>query len=428
MKTDLPPSNQPSERHGITRLLAWVRSSGVSWPIGLIAGFTAQFVLFFVVATGVVSELDATDARLRTLVGEHMLRLELTKTMHAAARDRTMSLARMINLHDPFDHDVEQQRFHQHAVEFGQARAGFLALPLTPAEQALLEQQRQLTHQAIPYQEKIIELSNAGLMSEAQSVLTQNAIPAQDAVMQVLSQLDDLTRQAANQAMLDANTAHEEARRWIITLSTVALLLGFLIAALVVIKIRRSNMEREHLATHDPLTGLPNRLLLLDRLDQAILRSKRQHTQVGLLFIDLDGFKEVNDTLGHAAGDELLKQIALRLRKVVREVDIIARLGGDEFIIGILDAANTEQVSLVAEKLLKAISQPAQIAGQEVAISGSVGVCVYPSQGPDAEALLKCADAAMYAAKEAGKNQVRHYSPELGQTTPKDKTDQVPLD
>jgi diguanylate cyclase (GGDEF)-like protein len=146
---------------------------------------------------------------------------------------------------------------------------------------------------------------------------------------------------------------------------------------------------------------------------------------VGLLFIDLDGFKEVNDTLGHAAGDELLKQIAQRLRKVIRGVDIIARLGGDEFIVGILDAGNAEQVTLVADKLLKAISQPALIAGREVSISGSVGVCAYPDQGPNAQALLKCADAAMYAAKEAGKNQVRHYSPELGQVTSmrQEKTD-----
>lgn len=394
----------------------------MSWPIGLIAGFSAQLVLFFFVATGVIAELDRTDARLRTLVGEHMLRLELTKTMHAAARDRTMSLARMINLHDPFDHDAEQQRFHQHAVEFGQARLSFLALPLTAEERALLEQQRQLTRQAIPHQERIIKLSGAGLMSEAQAVLTQNAIPAQDAVMQVLSQLDDLTRQAANQALQDASTAHEVARRWIITLSALALLLGAMIAALVIIKIHRASVEREHLATHDPLTGLPNRLLLLDRLDQAILRSKRQHTQVGLLFIDLDGFKEVNDTLGHAAGDELLKQIALRLRKVVRGGDIIARLGGDEFIVGILDAASAEQISLVADKLLKAINQAARIAGQEVTVSGSVGVCVYPDQGPDAQALLKCADAAMYAAKEAGKNNVWHYSPELGQAKSKDNS------
>jgi diguanylate cyclase (GGDEF)-like protein len=366
-------------------------------------------VLIVVVTAVGLFELKATDVSLRALVAQHMLRLDLTKIMHAAARDRTMSLARMIHLKDAFDQDAETQHFVDYAKEFGIARRRMLSLSLSPQEHVLLARQGELTKLAVPYQEQVIELSAANRHAEAQEVLTQYAIPAQDAVLQVLSQLDDLTRKAANAAIQQVTEAHQVARSWMLVFSGLSLLLGLTIAGVVVRQIHRVGREREHLATHDALTGLPNRVLLLDRLDQAILRAKRYGNHVGLLFVDLDGFKAVNDRYGHQVGDELLKQISARLKQDIRAGDIVARLGGDEFIIGVLDASAAEQVIHVAEKILAAINDPVQIGEFTVSVSGSVGVCVYPEQSGDASDLLKCADAAMYEAKEAGKNQIRHY-------------------
>lgn len=385
------------------------RAGFTSWPLALIAGFAAQLVLIVVVTAVGLFELKATDVSLRALVAQHMLRLDLTKIMHAAARDRTMSLARMIHLKDAFDQDAETQHFVDYAKEFGIARRRMLSLSLSPQEHVLLARQGELTKLAVPYQEQVIELSAANRHAEAQEVLTQYAIPAQDAVLQVLSQLDDLTRKAANAAIQQVTEAHQVARSWMLVFSGLSLLLGLTIAGVVVRQIHRVGREREHLATHDALTGLPNRVLLLDRLDQAILRAKRYGNHVGLLFVDLDGFKAVNDRYGHQVGDELLKQISARLKQDIRAGDIVARLGGDEFIIGVLDASAAEQVILVAEKILAAINDPVQIGEFTVSVSGSVGVCVYPEQSGDASDLLKCADAAMYEAKEAGKNQIRHY-------------------
>lgn len=384
-----------------------------TWPLVLIAGFTAQLALiFFVTALG-LGALQATEAKLVDLVDQRMLRLELTKTMQLAARERTLSLARMITLGDPFEFDAELQRFHAQGMDFMDARRRFQALPLTDAERALLEHQWTLIRHAQRFHKQIIDLSAANRTREAQTILVEEAIPAQGLVMEALSQLDDLTRLVANQAVMEASHTHAAARRWMIVLSVLALTLGLAIAGVVVMRIHRASCEREHMATHDHLTGLPNRVLLRDRLDQAILRSRRLGRHVGLLFIDLDGFKEVNDTLGHAVGDELLKHIAAQIKKTVRGGDIVARLGGDEFIIGVLDAANTRQIDLVAEKLLHAISQPMQLDKQEVCLSGSVGICVYPRDGMDADTLLRYADLAMYTAKQAGKNQVRHFAPEL---------------
>lgn len=417
MESTADSHHAPGQRTDLTSLIhCWRRAC--SWPLALIAGFIAQLALIFFVTSLGLSELEATDGRLRTLVDQHMTSLQLTKTMQVAVRERTVSLARVISLQDLFEQDEEQQRFLRQAETFMVARRQILALPLSAEERELLERQWQLTLKAIPLQNQVIELSLAGHTHEAQRVLAQQAIPAQDAVMRTLSQLDDLIRSGANEALQDANRAHDEARRWILLLSAGALFLGMLIASMVVRNIHRVGLERERLATHDALTGLPNRTLLLDRIDQAILRARRQHTHVGLLFIDLDGFKAVNDSLGHAVGDDLLRLMAARLKQVVRAADIVARLGGDEFIVGVLDAPSRDQVVHVSEKLLEAISQPCHLAGHEVVLSGSVGVCVYPQDGRDAKSLVKCADFAMYAAKQDGKNRVRHFTPDLGHSPP----------
>lgn len=409
--------HHPTGRWSLDRLTS-LRRPGSSWPWALVAGFIAQLMLIFFVTSVGLGELAATDARLRTLVDQHMTSLRLTKAMQVAVRERTVSLARMITLPDLFAQDEEQQRFWRQAEHFITARRQLLNLPLSQEERALLDLQWQLTLRALPLHNRVIDLSLEGRYQEAQQVLAREAIPAQDAVMKTLSQLDDVIRDGAHAALQEATHAHQEARRWMLLLSGSALLLGMLIASVVVRNIHRANLERERLASHDPLTGLPNRTLLLDRFEQAILRARRQHTHVGLLFIDLDGFKAVNDTLGHGAGDELLKIIAQRLQQEIRAGDIVARLGGDEFIVGLLDATHREHIEHVSHKLLSAIAQPCQLAGRELALSASVGMCVFPDDGLDAKSLLKCADFAMYAAKQAGKNQVRRFTGKTGQAGP----------
>lgn len=410
---NFPSSHQHAERSGFLERLVHLWRSARSWPVVLIAGFSAQLGLIVFVSFLGPRELSATDERLQILSNQHLVRLQLIRTMQEMARERTVSLARMAGMQELFEIDEEEQRFHGLAVQFMRARRQLLELPMSPEERSLLAQQWQLTLEALPLQSAVIDLSRAHRLKEARQILTQQVIPAQNAVMRTLARLSDKTRALAIQALGETSRAHAQARRWISGLSALALALGLIIAVGVARRIHRINLERERMATHDPLTGLPNRILLLDRLDQAILRSRRLGTHVGLLFIDLDGFKQVNDSLGHAVGDELLRQMAARLTHVVRAGDIVARLGGDEFIVGILDAGTRDQIGHVSDKLLAAIGEPVQIADRSITLSGSVGVCIYPDDGQDAKTLLRCADFAMYAAKEAGKNQVRHYSPEL---------------
>jgi diguanylate cyclase (GGDEF)-like protein/PAS domain S-box-containing protein len=169
----------------------------------------------------------------------------------------------------------------------------------------------------------------------------------------------------------------------------------------------------EHAALHDALTGLPNRALLSDRLEQAIRHSSRVGTKFGVLFLDLDRFKMVNDTVGHDGGDELLRTVAERLRGLVRSTDTVARQGGDEFIIMLPEVRSVADVERIAESVLAEIARPITISGDDYVVTGSIGISIYPDHGADPQSLLRNADAAMYRSKEHGKNTCRVFSEEL---------------
>lgn len=162
--------------------------------------------------------------------------------------------------------------------------------------------------------------------------------------------------------------------------------------------------ELMHLAFHDPLTGLPNRALLLERLQQDLLRAKRDSYLLAVLFVDLDGFKIVNDQLGHDAGDELLQWISKRFQQCCREVDTVARLGGDEFVFILTSLQSLNAVKQIADNVLKAASQAFLIKGETVKIGASIGIAIYPNDHSEMELLIKYADDAMYTAKQRGKN------------------------
>jgi diguanylate cyclase (GGDEF)-like protein/PAS domain S-box-containing protein len=178
-------------------------------------------------------------------------------------------------------------------------------------------------------------------------------------------------------------------------------------------KVKESQDKLDHMAHHDPLTGLPNRLLFHDRLQHAIVRAARSGLRLAVLFIDLDRFKTVNDTLGHHVGDELLKQVAGGLAGSLREDDTLARLGGDEFIVLLEDIDGEHGAHLVAEKLMALFERPLQVAGHELFVTGSVGISLFPQDATDLNILIRNADVAMYQAKARGRNGYQFYAPSM---------------
>ncbi|HEX4987087.1 MAG TPA: diguanylate cyclase [Burkholderiales bacterium] len=173
----------------------------------------------------------------------------------------------------------------------------------------------------------------------------------------------------------------------------------------------RRNMEEQirRMAHFDPLTNLPNRILLMDRLEQALAISQRNHSKTSVIFMDLDHFKEINDSLGHHVGDMLLQHVAERIRGALREVDTVSRLGGDEFVMVLPELRHTEDARTIADKLLRAIEEDFFVSGDRLRISPSLGISIFPDHATDASTLIRIADKAMYHAKQSGRNTYRFY-------------------
>jgi len=380
-----------------------------AWKIALLAGSVSQLLLIlFVTAIG-LQQLGTTMDNLNKVVDVHMRNQELTKTMVVAARERSMIMLMLTRIEDPFERDEMLMLFDSKGSQFSSARQALLEQPLQETERELIAQQGRLTNVAVPIQNQIIDLIRNDHTRDAAEIALGQAIPAQNAVMAALSQLDAETQRVSTAASNKAREDHRVARLWIYLLSATALLVGVLVATVVFYFATRISREREQLATHDTLTGLPNRMLFMDRLEQSLIRAKRHQTLVGVMFIDLDRFKRVNDTLGHAAGDRLICGVARRLRETVRAEDIVARLGGDEFVVVISDVVALTPILQVVEKVLATVTEPYKLDGHEIFSSCSIGVSVYPYDGTASVDLLKYADTAMYHAKNSGRNRFQLY-------------------
>src|SRR5687768_3055609 len=205
-----------------------------------------------------------------------------------------------------------------------------------------------------------------------------------------------------------------------------AMALVYLVVQLILMRYRRllRDQEREraeqeerirHQAYHDPLTGLPNRASFTEHLEEAMRRAKRASWPLGVLFLDLDLFKRVNDSLGHDAGDRLLRVVAERIQRAVREADMLFRMGGDEFTVLLEDVRGPEEAAMVASRMLEAIAEPVQLQHHEISVSASIGIALYPRDDTVGERLLKSADTAMYRAKELGRNRYAFFAPEMNE-------------
>ncbi len=380
---------------------------------GLIVGFGSLLLLMAILAAVSLIQMRHTQQRLDRIVHEHMEKIALTTHMHTAARERTLSLQRMLTINDAFERDEEWMRFNHYALEFITARTQLTALRLSDEEIALLETQSELTRIAVPLQEQVVDLGLAGRQGAAYDLLYSGAVPAQNAALSALSQLNEIQQKEAIAVVEEATRVQGQARWVIFGLSGVMLFIGLIVAIVVIRRVKHSARESDYLATHDGLTGLPNRVLLLDRMEHEISRAHRSTHLIGIMFLDLDRFKTINDTLGHATGDKLLKAVARKLKSSVREGDTVARLGGDEFVILVEDVATITDIVRIAEKIINCMRKPFDVGDRELFTSTSIGISIYPQDGTTPNDLLKNADTAMYHAKEHGKSNFRFYSSQM---------------
>jgi diguanylate cyclase (GGDEF)-like protein len=262
-----------------------------------------------------------------------------------------------------------------------------------------------------------------GLISERNIIATYVPVHVDDAtpveaVFEVYSDVTELVgRMQASQRKIIGGVLGAMALVWLV----VQLMLSHYQRRLAEEEGHRKAHEEwmRHQAFHDPLTDLPNRVSFTEHLNEAMRRAKRAEWMLALLFVDLDLFKRVNDSMGHDAGDRLLRIAAERIRGAVREADLLFRMGGDEFTVLLEDVRGPEEVAAVAQRMLEAIAAPVQLDHHEISVSASVGIAMYPRDDVVGERLVKSADTAMYRAKELGRSRYAFYSPDMNERVEK---------
>lgn len=222
-----------------------------------------------------------------------------------------------------------------------------------------------------------------------------------------------LLEEKSSKTIAEKKHAEQENRNDKLTQANAQLIMTGVELQIAVAKIAHAKAEMTHLAHYDFLTDLPNRMQLYERMNLAIDWAKRHQAKMALLFLDIDRFKQINDSLGHTAGDKLLQSIALRLKSVVRSTDTVSRLGGDEFVLLLSEFDQVKTLSQKVEKIRAVVATPHNIEGQNIDISSSIGISLYPEDGEDADTLMLNADSAMYYAKENGRNRYYFFKPEM---------------
>lgn len=370
-------------------------------------------------------QLDELGAQIDVVVEHHNRKIDFITQTQVAAHLRTNSLFRMALTDDPFERDVYFMEFNRAGFLVGSGRNALRSLGFTETEQRQFDEQTRLVTQIQRVQERVVDLFHAGREPEARQLLVQEAIPLQEAFNQHLAALRSVYQRANLAAQQRAQTTYRRALFLTLVFGLAAVALAALIAGSTLRRNRlKSQQIHEHLqalehsrsalreeATHDPLTGLANRRLFYDRLQQAILHANRYGSKLGLLYVDLDRFKEINDTHGHHVGDAVLTEVARRLTDSVRDSDSVARLGGDEFVVLLTELQAREDYLAVAEKLEQALNTETRFYGLDIDITASIGEAIYPDDGTDEDALVRAADSAMYRIKTARAGERRRARP-----------------
>ncbi|MEK6664488.1 MAG: EAL domain-containing protein [Pseudomonadota bacterium] len=372
---------------------------GMGVRIGV--GFVVVLALMVTLSAIGLRYVAEANQRLKDIAQNNNVKTELATVMHSTLRERALAMHALPILVDPFEKDAETQYFNAQGVLYIDARNRLERMSLSPKEKEILAVIRELTREAQPEVQAVVDMA---IFSDDQTEIFERirniAMPRQRAIAEQVSALLDLQRLQTATAVQNAETSYARVRNLMLGLGSMALLMGITIAGLVSGRVARQAKQLAAQAMYDPLTGLANRALLHDRIEHEIELSKRAQSSFGVALMDLDRFKEVNDTLGHDVGDEVLREVGRRLQETVRAEDTVARLGGDEYVV-LIHNLDPEGAPAIANKVLAALDRPFHWENQSIDLSASLGFSLYPSQCADASGLLRCADIAMYVAKRS---------------------------
>lgn len=375
----------------------------------MMAGFLVILVVFLSIYQFSYSRLTALHQQLIQETKNNDIQQSAAMDMRVSVRERAILLWQMTLAEDVFDRDLLAQRFYEHGSAYLQARNRLLASALSTDEAQLVQYLETETGRRAP---ELRNYAEEFLFSPKNSVASLNLVLTdQIVVANLLDELIDIQQKQNELARLDSAQNTDRLFQELLWMVICLVLLGFIFAWFVmrtVIRQRRllsrANRKLHHLATHDPLTGLANRALLLQHIEQRLASLKRRQGLGAVLFIDLDDFKPINDCLGHAIGDQCLKQVGQRLSRNIRKEDLAGRLGGDEFLVVLNHLDTRAQAETVAKKLAEVLREPITLDGQTLLLSASLGLAYLEPDTDDAEGVIKEADQAMYTTKAEGKS------------------------
>ncbi len=371
--------------------------------IALICGLTLNSLL----------QLRELGAQIQTVVEHHNRKIDLITQTQVAAHIRTDSLFRMALAEDPFERDALYMQFNRAGFMVGSGRSALRQMGLTSSEQRIFDAQTRQVNHIQMLQEGVIDLLYAERFADARHLLVLDVIPAQEAFNQQLADMRALYQQDNLMAQQQTRATYRHKLLLTMLFGLSAIVLSLLIAwstlrtsrlraqqlheRMIELEQSRSALREE--ATHDSLTGLANRRLFYDRLQQAIRHALRYGGKMGVLYVDLDRFKAINDQHGHHVGDAVLTEVARQLTSSIRDSDTVARLGGDEFAVLLEGVQGREDLLAAAHKIDQALNAEKDFFGLGVDIAASIGQALFPDDGTDEDALLRAADAAMYRIK-----------------------------
>ena len=352
--------------------------------------------------------------------GNNNTQMKAAMDMRVAVRERAILLWHMTLLEDVFERNDLLKEFYEYGAKYLQSRETYLNTDLTEEEKALADNLDKETLSRAPLLREFAKYLMDDEKRDLYDEKLNKVLADQIVVANILDDIIHLQQEQNRFANNKETDLIEDILTQLITWTIIILVAGILFATKVIQisisknklleksnnDLEKANDNLDRLARYDHLTGLPNRMFLMEHLELGLNLSIRNNYKCALFFIDLDGFKPINDEYGHEAGDEFLIQISNRMKEALRESDVLARLGGDEFVTVLYDIHNDHSQALtVAEKLLSILSDTYLIKDNEIRASGSIGICFFPDdQHMNVDKIISCADEAMYKAKELGKN------------------------
>lgn len=381
------------------------------------AGFALLIVLMIALVAHAVWHIRDLEQRMHTLAEVRNRTIQLATDLQEASYNLHNALVYQALATDPFERDDNFQLYNRWVFQVGKARAALKEMALDDFERDNLARQDPLVHEIAQMHETVIDLAARGDRDLAQDQLAVVLRPLNLRYTEMVDELRRHARDRITEALADTRDATRQAITLHLTLGGLLLALALLIS-IVTSRLLKRHTETilgqmaaleeaasrlEHQANHDPLTGLANRALFYRRLEDAIVHAGQEDFSLAVMYVDLDDFKLVNDTHGHAMGDALLREVADRLRRVVRVADTVARLGGDEFAVLLMGIDKTTECPELCDKIEQAVTEPFLVDGIALSPACSIGHAIFPKDGDSLDNLLASADTHMYQVKRARK-------------------------